>query len=188
MRYSAFIIVILAISALAQNNETCQGEPNMNPPINAEPQLLQSVPHGKKYIIPYLNTSIHLGVFNGTPYQIGYANGELFKDEIKGNIDSLLQWVQQEGDDLIIKYLPDYVHFLKNLDFDTILQMALEDTAIATAPYTPKRYEDELKGMADGSGLDEGLIKRINLFPELIRAHCTIIGAWGPATQTGKLL
>ena len=26
-----------------------------------------------------------------------------------------------------------------------------------------------------------------NLFPELIKAACTIVGAWGPATKNGDL-
>jgi len=42
--------------------------------------------------------------------------------------------------------------------------------------------------MADGSGMSVGQVKRVNLFPELIKGSCTIIGAWGPATSDGNLL
>mmetsp|Transcript_36377 Transcript_36377/g.32648 ORF Transcript_36377/g.32648 Transcript_36377/m.32648 type:complete len:246 (+) Transcript_36377:385-1122(+) len=45
-----------------------------------------------------------------------------------------------------------------------------------------------MKGMADAAGISHGAIKRINLFPELIRASCSIIGAWGPATANTGLL
>jgi hypothetical protein len=32
------------------------------------------------------------------------------------------------------------------------------------------------------------MIRRINLFPELIRAACTVVGAWGKATSDGKVI
>jgi len=54
--------------------------------------------------------------------------------------------------------------------------------------YTPSRFEDEIRGLADGSGIDVDGIRRINLVPELIRAACTIMGVWGPATPGGSLL
>ena len=55
--------------------------------------------------------------------------------------------------------------------------------------YTPKRYNQEMLGIADGSDdvVDFDLLKRINFIPELIKAHCTIAGAWGPATEDGKV-
>jgi hypothetical protein len=45
-----------------------------------------------------------------------------------------------------------------------------------------------MQGIADGSGLDYNQIRRINLFPELIRATCTMAGTWGSATASGHLL
>lgn len=30
-------------------------------------------------------------------------------------------------------------------------------------------------------------VRRLNMLPELIRMACTMFGAWGPATPTGKL-
>lgn len=32
------------------------------------------------------------------------------------------------------------------------------------------------------------MVRRINFLPELIKAHCTIVGAFGPATKAGNLL
>jgi len=48
--------------------------------------------------------------------------------------------------------------------------------------FTPERFEAELRGIGEGSGVLIGKVKLINLFPELIRADCSIAGAWGPAT------
>jgi len=53
---------------------------------------------------------------------------------------------------------------------------------MATYIYTPKRWEEELSGVAEGASMRPGTVKRINLLPELTRAACTILGAWGPAT------
>lgn len=57
------------------------------------------------------------------------------------------------------------------------------------APYTPPRYLEELHGIHDGSnGLaDFDLLRRVNFIPEIIKAACSIVGAWGPATEGGKL-
>lgn len=42
--------------------------------------------------------------------------------------------------------------------------------------------------MADGADMKMSSIRQINMFPELTRASCTIIGAWGNATLDNKLL
>ena len=35
--------------------------------------------------------------------------------------------------------------------------------------------------MADASGMDYDLLFRVNLFPELVKAQCSFMGAWGSA-------
>lgn len=44
-----------------------------------------------------------------------------------------------------------------------------------------------MKGLSKGSGVSYRDIRRLNLFPEFIRAACTIAGVWGPATESNKL-
>jgi len=58
----------------------------------------------------------------------------------------------------------------------------LDSEYLRTWFFTPERYEAELRGIGEGSGVLIGKVKLINLFPELIRADCSIAGAWGPAT------
>ena len=38
-----------------------------------------------------------------------------------------------------------------------------------------------MQGLADGSGVPYKQILQVHMLPELIKAHCSIIGAWGPA-------
>eukprot|EP00026_Physarum_polycephalum_P010846 Phypoly_transcript_11028.p1 GENE.Phypoly_transcript_11028~~Phypoly_transcript_11028.p1 ORF type:complete len:293 (+),score=37.39 Phypoly_transcript_11028:274-1152(+) len=44
-----------------------------------------------------------------------------------------------------------------------------------------------MQGLADALGLDFQDVLRFNMFPELIKAACSIVGAWGNATQTNSL-
>ena len=36
--------------------------------------------------------------------------------------------------------------------------------------------------MAEASGVDYAMFRRVNVIPELIQMQCSILGAWGPAT------
>lgn len=45
-----------------------------------------------------------------------------------------------------------------------------------------------MKGIAQGSRVSYRNIRRVNIFPEFIRAACTIVGAWGKATPDGKVI
>lgn len=60
---------------------------------------------------------------------------------------------------------------------------ALEFTYFLTKGYTPSYFFEELQGFADGSGVDYMQVVRLHMFPELIKASCSMAGAWGPATQ-----
>ena len=50
---------------------------------------------------------------------------------------------------------------------------------IITKKYTPQRWEDEMKGIAKGSGIPVKTWRRLNLIPELLKASCSIGGWWG---------
>ena len=57
-----------------------------------------------------------------------------------------------------------------------------------TRAYTPPWYDEELHGMADGSGVSYDDLRRLNLLPELIKAACTVLGAWGGSTAASTLV
>eukprot|EP00744_Colponema_vietnamica_P003595 GILI01005486.1.p1 GENE.GILI01005486.1~~GILI01005486.1.p1 ORF type:complete len:346 (+),score=79.60 GILI01005486.1:142-1179(+) len=52
-----------------------------------------------------------------------------------------------------------------------------------TRPFMRQEFVDELDGMAAGSGVPVEKLRAFNMFPELTKAACTIIGATGPATE-----
>lgn len=59
---------------------------------------------------------------------------------------------------------------------------------LITKRYTNSRYYEEIKGIAEGAQIAEHDIARLNMFPELIKAACTVIGVWKTATLNGETL
>jgi len=53
--------------------------------------------------------------------------------------------------------------------------------------YTPDYWFEEIRGLADGSGMDYNRMLEIHMFPELIQAACSMVGAWGDATAQSAL-
>lgn len=54
------------------------------------------------------------------------------------------------------------------------------------AAFTPSWHYETLQGMADGAGLPFMEMVRISMIPELIKASCSIMLAWGDATASGS--
>ncbi len=57
-----------------------------------------------------------------------------------------------------------------------------------TREYTPPWYDEELHGIADGGGVSYEDVRRLNLLPELIKAACSVLGAWGQSTTSSALI
>ena len=113
---------------------------------------------------------------------MGLAQGELLKEQIAkfmtGTFDYLLSQVDLPG----VILPPDLAELLLLKGMDAVL----DQYAAFTDPFTPQSNFDEMKGLADGSGVDFDTIHRLNLFPEISKASCSFFGAWGDATVGGK--
>jgi hypothetical protein len=114
----------------------------------------------------------------GTPYQMGYAQGQLLKDEIQ--MMSVAFWDDLEQ---IIQNATGYPMWVDKLIYQVGLKPALDITYLLTELYTPDYFYEEIRGLADGSGVDYWTLVHFQMFPELIKAQCSMVGAWGPATQ-----
>ena len=122
---------------------------------------------------------------------MGYALGQLYGEEIIANINGMVDY-----------YMGQVTRFLKGYGLPDVLALALTEVAkkIAFAavdlnyeiakPYMPARITDEMQGIHDGSNgvADYKMVRRINFLPEIIKAQCTIAGAFGAATKDGNLL
>ncbi|KAJ7211548.1 hypothetical protein O6H91_Y478100 [Diphasiastrum complanatum] len=63
-----------------------------------------------------------------------------------------------------------------------MVNFALDLTYLLTWKFTPSRYVDEMVGLADGANVNYRDVVRIQMFPELSKASCSMLGSWGSAT------
>ena len=174
----------------------CKGTPNNLPLITDEPKFVAAVPNGKKYIINSTNNGTHITILalKGSWYDMGYAYGSLLKDDLHDAANGMYDYLVERAQGLLIllkdflpfflKWIPDLLKLAPKQLLDALLAL----THQFTAPYTHARYDQQFRGMSDASGLDFTFLRNLNLFPELIRAQCSMIGAWGPASADGNLV
>ncbi len=109
---------------------------------------------------------VPVAVVGGTPYQMGWHLGRLMQAEIQRYIPAALAGFKQE---------------LKLSD------EALDRVWATSAAYTDDRFEQELVGLADGSGLPVRTLQHVHCLPLLMPYSCSSIAAWGAATEDGHL-
>ncbi len=121
---------------------------------------------GRRFRILQGDRPIPVVVVGGTPYQMGYHLGRLMRAEIQAFVPAAL------------------ARFKAALK---IGDAGLARVWAATAPYTDDRVEQELLGMAEGSGVSLSALQQVQCFPLLMSYSCSSIAAWGGATRDGHL-
>lgn len=181
----------LCISPLVQTPPTafnsCSGSNNSLPLLDGTLHLINTTTNGKRYALINTTYTINVGLFSGTPYEAGYAYGQLFSAEITGCVDAMVTYIVTWIKEGLHEMYPTWT-WLKYIPYKEFFEGAVDVEYLDTYFYTPDLYAQEMKGMADGSGVNYKSLVRINLFPEIIKAACSIIGAWGPATPNGQLV
>ncbi|MBI4559195.1 MAG: hypothetical protein HY706_16545 [Candidatus Hydrogenedentes bacterium] len=107
-------------------------------------------------------------VVTGTPYEMGYALGQLMKDEVRGLLGTYLQ-IAQTGD-------------AKRFSNET-LDAAWE----SISPHTSDRFKEELRGVADGTGMSLDAVRRAHMVPVVADFACSGVAVWGKASANGDL-
>ena len=108
----------------------------------------------------------------GTPYEMGYQQGALLKDDIRALVRFLFDVKAQELKLDLAGYKPDA---------KTIIAAIAE----GQKPFVPARFFEELRGVADGSEMEPAEIVAANFIPELF--HCSGFALGGAATRDGTL-
>lgn len=108
----------------------------------------------------------------GTPYEMGYQHGALLKDDIRGLIRFLF--------DVKAKELNAEVFGFKVEPRKVIASIAEQQKQ-----FVPPRFYEELRGVADGSGMSYEEVVSANFIPELF--HCSGFALSGKATKDGTL-
>jgi hypothetical protein len=93
----------------------------------------------------------------------------------------LSQWIDSEINNYLDKLPATIRQWLEEYGVPGVMQLTVD----ATQPHTPQHWLDLINGMANTSGINATTIHRIVLFPEIIKASCTNIGAWSNATAPG---
>jgi len=121
--------------------------------------------HGRVATIGEAPNPITVLTLWGTPYERGLAHGKLCAAQVKGICDRLTLGAVMMG----------------------ITPAKLDEAWAQMAPFVPQRYEDEMRGLADGSGVPLQTVHRAHAIPDLSEFHCTFFAAWGSATRDGHL-
>ena len=165
MNSKILIVLSLLCLTLAQNYPNCTGKVNHHALISTDkPKLVASVANGKRYLItdstnPLIH--VHVAVLSGTAYEMGYAMGTLFKDEVHQFITRAIDFIYGTDFSWVnvlpkwLKNIPGYTNKMK-MDFGFAFER------IATAHYIPQRFLDELRGIADASGADYNKLLKVN--------------------------
>lgn len=102
----------------------------------------------------------------GSHYEMGVQHGTLLRDEIR-EAANLVRTVGM---------------FAWKGNFDE----SIREAWTRTSPYIPEKYKEEMRGMAEATGLSEEEVQDFTIFPELF--HCSGFALWGKATADGALL
>lgn len=111
-------------------------------------------------------TTLPVAVVRGTPYEMGYQLGQLFGEQIRGVVPTLVASVSQEMG---------------------LTSEDLREVWARTSAYSDDRLEQELAGLADGSGVSLSILQSMHAIPLLMPYSCSSIAAWGDATVDGHL-
>ncbi|MDR3636650.1 MAG: C45 family autoproteolytic acyltransferase/hydrolase [Isosphaeraceae bacterium] len=109
----------------------------------------------------------------GTPYEMGFQQGALLKDDIRSLVSFLL--------DEKAKAITVEVGGVKLLN----PKRAIAGIAATQRKHVPARFYEEMRGVADGAGMDVQDLIVANFIPEMF--HCSGFALSGSATREGTL-
>ena len=184
-------LTVLALVNCAQTPSGCNGKRNDMPVLDLPANTLKTVANGQSWLMDDGGSNIlYIAKVSGTAYEMGRAYGELFKEELQTQIKYGDRMYPSIMHDILDDYgVPQFVlDVLTEDQLLTLAEIALDINFKVALPYIPDRFVLEMKGIADGSGIELNEIIRLNLLPELTQAHCTVVGAWEPATKDNRLL
>jgi len=122
--------------------------------------------YGTRFDLTNGAAQVPVAVVRGTPYQMGWQLGQLMGKEMQAFIPPALAGVAKE-----LKVSPK----------------TLGEVWARSAAYGDDRVEQELAGLADGSGVPLRTLQAVHAIPLLMPYSCSSIAAWGNATADGHL-
>jgi hypothetical protein len=112
------------------------------------------------------DAEIPLVVVKGTPYEMGRQLGQALKQQITTFLPAALPAICKELG---------------------LTEEQLQEVWSRSSAYSDDRLEQELAGVADGTGLPLRTLQAMHAVPLLMPYSCSSIAAWGEATEDGHL-
>ncbi len=135
---------------------------------------VRSVKNAKLFRVGGGNDTINLVHLYGTPYEMGYAHGELMKEDATAFINAVWGYLEEQVEGAINGTVHNLQPWFLKMVADFGLDVALDLTADATAEYTGQYFFEEMHGMADATGIDYKKILRIHMIGELTKGSCSM--------------
>ena len=110
---------------------------------------------------------------SGSPYELGYQHGQALREEVRASVSQVLGYFR---------------HYVKIPWINVWLANGWLDRGWTPAqPFVPPAILEELRGLADGSGVPLQELSRLHAVPDRTYA-CSNFAAWGRATGEGRLI
>lgn len=120
--------------------------------------------HGPAYLEQIGATRVlHL---KGSYHDMGVQHGTLMKDEIIAGAKMIAA--------------------IGKIEWKENYNLSIRDAWNRTSPFIPEGIKEEIKGMAEATGMTEEEVQDFTIFPELF--HCSGFAMWGKTTADGSLL
>mmetsp|Transcript_1194 Transcript_1194/g.1578 ORF Transcript_1194/g.1578 Transcript_1194/m.1578 type:complete len:451 (+) Transcript_1194:28-1380(+) len=187
---ACFLGASLVTGAYCHGKPDQHAQPNLRPIIVTLPVHVKSVKNGHLFNVKDETEGVNFNIVHvyGSPYEMGYAQGELVGPQITKFLGEAFKYVEEQALENLnstLPWLPPAVaKAIAEKGIDVVLDLEIE----ATQKFTPDYFNEELHGIADASGCDFKMLQRLHLFGELTKADCSMFGAWGDAVSPGTSL
>lgn len=109
----------------------------------------------------------------GSHYEMGRQHGELLREHVQKNLRHLLE---VKGEETLVELGPLRIK----------PRQAIETIIKVQEPFVPKKYFEELRGLAEGAQVPLADVRAANFIPELF--HCSGFALMNSATADGTLV
>ena len=159
MKHSHPVIALLFCSAITSIAETTKPDAQFQPPESG-------LTKGHQIMVNEGAAQVPVVVVKGTPYEMGRQLGEIIGPQMKQFIPAAMEGILKK-----LGVTSDY----------------LREVWARSAAFGDDRVEQEMAGLADGSGVPLALLQTMHAVPLLMPYSCSSLAAWGPATEDGHL-
>jgi hypothetical protein len=146
--------------------------------------FVKEVQNGRLYTAGPENATFYVSHLWGTPYEKGYAQGQLYGKVFRDFFFQLWDYFLVE----VSNELENMPPLLAKMVTEQGLERTLDWTYEVTRPYSPDYFYDEMRGLSDASGVPYEMVVRVHMLPELTKGSCSMAGAWKEATVDGKTI